>query len=43
MARHLGAKIYGAETFYLGVMSPDVDPKGLKMSLSHQGPNVNFL
>ena len=42
-ARHLGAKICGAETFYLGVMSPGADPQSPKMSLNLPGPNIIFL
>ena len=43
-ARHLEAKICGAETCYLGAMSPDANPQDPKISLRLSGrPNINFL
>jgi len=42
MARHLDAKICGAEMCYLGAMSPGADPQGPKMSLSLPGAKRKF-
>ena len=40
LARHLGVKICGAETCYIGVMSPNIDSQG---PTSLRRPDVNFL
>ena len=41
-ARHLGAKICGAETCYFGAMSPGADLQGPKMSLNLPGTKHKF-